>query len=211
MFKVRFLAQNTFVFFIINLFTIALNAQSVDIKLLQTIHTRQELPADNFWRGYSHSVIPLSIGLPLGVGVASLLEKDKEQSQKLRLKTLELGVAWTLNAGLTYLSKKAVNRDRPFIAYPQDFSAKMNEASASFPSGHTSVAFQTATSLALYSRKWYVIAPAYAWACGVGYSRMYLGVHYPSDVLAGAVLGVGSAWATYRLHQFLEKKNYKIR
>lgn len=206
MFNIRFLATNTFIFFIIHYVPTALNAQSVDIKLLQTIHTHQALPTDNFWRAYAHSVIPLSIGLPLGVGVASLLEKDKQSSQKLRLKTLELGVAWTLNAGLTYLAKKAVNRDRPFIAYPQDFSAKMDEPTASFPSGHTSVAFQTATSLALYSRKWYVIVPAYTWACGVGYSRMYLGVHYPSDVLVGAVLGAGSAWATYQLHKYLVKK-----
>lgn len=206
MFKVRFLIQNTFIFCIIHCLTISLNAQSIDIKWLKTIHSRQELPADNFWRNYSNSVIPLSIGLPLGVGVASLVEKDKAISQKLRLKTLELGVAWTLNAGLTYLSKKVVNRDRPFMAYPQDFSAKMDESTASFPSGHTSLAFQTATSLALYSRKWYVIVPAYAWACGVGYSRMYLGVHYPSDVVAGAVLGAGSAWLAYQLHNYLEKR-----
>jgi undecaprenyl-diphosphatase len=37
--------------------------------------------------------------------------------------------------------------------------------------------------------KWYIAAPAYLWAGSVGYSRMYLGVHYPSDVFGGAVLG----------------------
>ncbi|ULT24063.1 phosphatase PAP2 family protein [Sphingobacterium sp. E70] len=39
--------------------------------------------------------------------------------------------------------------------------------------------------------KWYVVAPSLLWAGSVGYSRMYLGVHYPTDVLAGAVLGLG--------------------
>lgn len=210
MFNLLFLRQNIFVFFLIVLLPNFLNAQSFDIKWLQTIHSQQQLPSDRFWYAYSQSVIPLSIGLPLGVGVASLLEKDTEQRQKLRLKTVELGAAWTLNAGLTYLLKKAVNRDRPFATYPQYFTAKMSEATASFPSGHTSVAFQTATSLALWSRKWYVVVPAYSWACGIAYSRMHLGVHYPSDVFAGALLGAGSAWATYRLNKWLAKKNYKF-
>lgn len=42
--------------------------------------------------------------------------------------------------------------------------------------------------------KWYVIAPAFLWAGSVSYSRMYLGVHYPTDVAAGAALGVGSTF-----------------
>ncbi len=75
-----------------------------------------------------------------------------------------------------------------------------------FPSGHTSLAFAIATSLSLKYPKWYVIAPSYVWACSVGYSRMNLGVHYPSDVLAGAVLGAGSAFLTYKLNEWFWKK-----
>jgi undecaprenyl-diphosphatase len=206
MFNLHFLSKNVFIFFFINVLTFSPKAQNVDIELLKRIHSPQSVPSDNFWRGYSNSVVPFSIALPLGVGVASLLEKDKEQCQKLRLKTVELGTAWALNVGLTYLLKKTTNRERPFVAYPQDFTAKMDESTSSFPSGHSSVAFQTATSLSLYVRKWYVIVPAYAWACGMGYSRWHLGVHYPSDVAAGAILGIGSAWTTYRLNKWLTKK-----
>jgi undecaprenyl-diphosphatase len=75
----------------------------------------------------------------------------------------------------------------------------------SFPSGHTSSAFNTATFICLTYPKWYVIAPAALWATSVAYSRMYLGVHYPSDVLAGAVLGAGTAYLTYYLN-----KHYSI-
>jgi membrane-associated phospholipid phosphatase len=91
-----------------------------------------------------------------------------------------------------------------------DVAPEFYESSASFPSGHTSIAFATATALSLKYPKWYVIAPASIWACSVGYSRMNLGVHYPSDVFAGAVLGAGSAFLTYKINEwFWEKQHHK--
>ena len=65
------------------------------------------------------------------------------------------------------------------------------ESSFSMPSGHTSLAFHTATFLTLTYPKWYVAAPAYMWAGATGYSRAYLGVHYPSDIAFGGCLRRG--------------------
>lgn len=88
--------------------------------------------------------------------------------------------------------KYGFNRKRPFVTYPDLITKKSEAGSPSFPSGHTSQAFATATSLSLAYPKWYVIAPSLLWAGAVGYSRMELGVHYPSDVLVGALIGIGS-------------------
>jgi len=67
------------------------------------------------------------------------------------------------------------------------------------------LAFAAATSVSLQYKKWYIVVPAYAWAAGVGYSRLYLGEHYPTDVIGGAVIGAGSAFISH----WISKKIFK--
>ena len=113
---------------------------------------------------------------------------------------------YAINTGITEAMKYSINRTRPFITYT-DIVKKSAAGSPSFPSGHTSSAFAMATSLSLTYPKWYIIVPSICWAGTVGYSRMDLGVHYPSDVLAGALVGAGSAWLTYYVNKKLILKS----
>ncbi|GAB4452412.1 MAG: hypothetical protein Kow0031_34840 [Anaerolineae bacterium] len=69
----------------------------------------------------------------------------------------------------------------------------------SFPSGHAAVAFGAAVALALSVRRWQVGVPAITLAALVAYSRLYLGHHYPTDVVAGALLGASLGAAGYGL------------
>lgn len=132
---------------------------------------------------------PLTVGIPIGWLAYGILDKNTRATQS--------GMIWTaaqlVNGALTYSLKVAVNRPRPAAADPT-LIALEDVRIHSFPSGHTSSAFALATSISLDHPKWYVITPAYLYATLVGYSRCYLGVHYPSDVIAGALLGTGSAW-----------------
>ena len=62
---------------------------------------------------------------------------------------------------------------------------------ASFPSGHTAVSFAAATAIYAINKKWGIAA--YIFAVVMGFSRLYLGVHFPLDVLGGAVVGTIAA------------------
>jgi len=75
----------------------------------------------------------------------------------------------------------------------------------SFPSGHTAASFASVTALYLAGEKklW---KPALVLACLIAISRLYLYVHYPTDVLGGMVFGILAGYVGYRLVKFLEAK-----
>lgn len=186
-------------------FGISLNSQNIDIRLLRSINSSETLPSDNFFKFISNSDAFVVIGVPAGMAAAGLINRDKE----LFRNACATAIATIVSGGITEAMKYTINRDRPFKTYP-DIIQKSKAGSPSFPSGHTSSAFATATSLSLTYPKWYVIVPSYLYAGTVAYSRMDLGVHYPSDVLAGAIIGSGSAYLTYKINQkLMPKKKHK--
>ena len=115
---------------------------------------------------------------------------------------ISVGAALSLAAGLKYI----VNRKRPYVTYPNDFIQKDKVGPFSFPSGHTTMAFASATGLSLTYKKWYVTTPSFLYAGFVAYSRLRLSVHYPSDVLAGMVLGIGCGLLTWKLDRAINNK-----
>lgn len=111
----------------------------------------------------------------------------------MRKQFYTLAIVLILVAIVSQGLKALIYRERPFITHP--FIEKLSEAgSSSFPSGHTLEAFAIAAAISLLISKKKIVIPVYIWAILVAYSRMALGVHYPSDVLAGIIIGTFIGW-----------------
>ncbi|MBE6934794.1 MAG: phosphatase PAP2 family protein [Ruminococcaceae bacterium] len=136
--------------------------------------------------------------------------------KKTRKAALSMGLALLIGLVVCNLTMKPLlARMRPYdyqlthfgrtvsllIAAPSDFS---------FPSGHTLASFEAAIALTLFHRKWGI--PALVLAGVIAWSRLYLYVHYPSDVLFSLLLSVGIAFlAVYLVKQGFDRWEKRIK
>ena len=171
--------------------------------------------AEHLWCPFGDAVMPLITHLGDGgilwIGLALLflcLPKYRQTG---------FAMALALLTGLLVCNlwlKPVIGRLRPF-EYQQMYGRVITLLIAaptdpSFPSGHTIASFEAATVLLLRHRKWSI--PAMLLAVLIAFSRLYLYVHYPTDVLAAMVLGTAIAFAANDLTKrgfahFDHKKN----
>lgn len=100
--------------------------------------------------------------------------------------------------------KLGLSRERPYkiLEHLNTFGIDMKDYS--FPSGHTTASFSLATTIAINMPRLSLIV--FVLAMIIGISRIYLGVHYPTDVAAGIIIGVGSSILVHQyLLQYIEK------
>jgi len=178
----------------------SLQAQSWDHRLLNNCYNAPSLREKKALYNLSQSTYPISFGLPAGLLAYHIAHKDSLGVRQAFHQLVGLGVC----AGISWAMKATIASPRPFDEYA-DITPYYYPDSYSLPSGHASMAFYTATSVSLQYRKWYVVVPAYAWAGGIGYSRMALGVHHPKDVACGAILGAASSLVAYKCNRWLHR------
>ena len=124
-------------------------------------------------------------------------------------RTRRLGACVALALLLDLLScnlilKPLVGRLRPFEVEPTLVPLIKLPTDASFPSGHTAASFAAVSALFFGKSRLYI--PALVLACAIAFSRLYLLVHFPTDVLCGAVLGIACGFGGGKLIQQIEKK-----
>lgn len=163
--------------------------QSTDEHILEYLAAHRTPGQTAFWRAISNANTYVDVGIPAGLLAAGLIRNDVDMKKNALYTASSTALSFLLNHAI----KRIVKRPRPFVTNVH-FTPVYRPGDYSFPSGHTSSSFGAAVALARAYPKWYVMAPALLWSSGIGYSRMYLGVHYPTDVGAGALLGIGSAF-----------------
>lgn len=125
----------------------------------------------------------------IAIGILLLLfgVKNKKRRNSGLLVLLSLAVNFL---ACNVILKPLVDRTRPY--YVLEYTPLIPPVGdPSFPSGHTSASFAAATAIYCINKKWGIAA--YLLAAVMGFSRLYLGVHFPTDVLFGAVVGMVAA------------------
>lgn len=178
-----------------------------DIRLFKSINEGRKPLYDFVVPITDKAIFPAAVGVPPILFLAGRLSDHPYDEHSGVISGLSALTSTAVTFGLKYTLK----RERPFATLDSSYYNDKNSLTDrySFPSGHTSTAFSLATSVTLrYPDNPVLITGLYLHAIAVGFGRMYLGVHYPSDVMAGAVIGAGSAMLMYSLRkEILEIKN----
>jgi membrane-associated phospholipid phosphatase len=173
-----------------------------------------ELPAVRFLQG---AASPLLTALMIGVSALGsplfyfaavpLLYWCVDEKRGARL-----GIVFIVSAFSNMLLKDAIGADRPYLLDPA--LALAFEDSKGFPSAHAQLAASFWPLVAIWLRKPWGIALALAPPLLIGVSRVYLGVHYPSDILGGWVIGAAIAGGYLliepRLKLLLRAKGFRV-
>lgn len=166
----------------------------LDIQLLRGLYENRNPFFDSAFIVLTNSAAALAFGIPGILLIYGLFRKNKLQWRNAMTVIIAVAIA----AIVANIIKFSLDAPRPYEIYP--FIEKLSSGgSPSFPSGHTTDAFAFAVAAGLVYSKWYILLPGLIWATLVGISRMWLGVHFPSDVIAGAVLGTLCAMLYYWL------------
>ncbi len=186
------------VFLLVN-FKISYN---FDVSLFRLINEKMNVPAlDSFFGGISiygraYFWVPV-VALMWILGTVFKNEKAKKGA-------LMLAVVFIIIIIIGLTLKAVYYRPRPFLTLSNVLVLVPKDFDSSFPSGHALIVAGGAAAAFFFLRKRYSI-PLIVEAALVCYSRVYVGVHYPTDVLAGVLLGVAIAFITYSV---LNKNKY---
>lgn len=158
--------------------TTVAQAGSIDEELYSAIHHRWQSPAMDVVMESANRIGSREVTLGVLLALSTFGDEKARDVSKLSVVSL---VSGQLVCGVL---KASVNRSRP----EEESSSRWN---SSFPSGHAAGAFSLATVL---SNRYPRLRPVfYLVASAVALSRVYLGRHYPSDVLAGSLIGYASS------------------
>lgn len=140
----------------------------------------------------------------LGLALLAIVLISKEKTAKIRMAVTAILAAILARFAVKSLILMFYSNPRPYALGAIKLVATPGEDFQSFPSGHALFFFSAATAIYCYDKK--LGLAFFAAAAIVGVARIFVGVHWPSDILAGAVLGTITGWLTYKILKFVFSK-----
>jgi len=175
--------------------------QALDITLLKKIQASRIEFLDPLFGIITDSAYFTAFLISFGL----LVYAYRANNPSLKGKSLKVAVALLVNTVIITILKHTIDRPRPFEVDSTIEKLALG-GSPSFPSGHTADAFLILAAIAItYPTKKLLIIVLAFWALLVAYSRMVLGVHYLSDVLASVVLGPINAYIGIAVYERIRK------
>ena len=169
--------------------------QQIDINVLHFINQHRITFLDPFFI----FITDIATLITYSGAVLLLLAAYAKRNFLLKRKSWLLLIGLILNSAVVDTVKSLVHRPRPFTTYHFIHNLVAVHTS-SFPSGHTAEVFMLAISVSiLFSRHMWAIIFVWCWAVIIAYSRMDLGVHYPSDIIGSVIIGSIVAFAFINL------------
>jgi undecaprenyl-diphosphatase len=166
-----------------------------------------------FFDQVMHAISGIIIWIPLYLAI--LISIGIRYKRKFLVIVIFIILAATLSDQLSVVVKNLVHRLRPCHEPALESLVHLFNGECggmfSFVSSHATNSYDVALLSLLFIRKrWYTIS-IIIWATVVGYSRIYLGVHYPGDVICGSVLGAAVGWGCYSLYVLTDNKLLKYK
>lgn len=183
--------------------------EELDQQLFYFINSRNS----EFWDFVMYSISRVLVWVPLYIAIFIAL--GRKYGKKVFFILLFVVLTVALADQTSVFIKNSFQRLRPCHAEELQGMVHLVKGHCGgrfgFVSSHAANSFSIALlSLLLIKRRWFSIS-ILIWAAVVGYSRIYLGVHYPGDVICGSLLGASIGWLIYRLYLITDNKFLKKR
>jgi len=172
----------------------------IDKNILEWINHNRLKPFDHFFIFITSFAAFIAIAIALLVLIYGFIKK----TDCLKFRKYHVAFAFTINAIIINILKYTINRPRLFES--DTYIEKLTSGgSPSFPSGHTGDAMVVAIYMSLlFFKQKLLLALIWLWAIAVAYSRIVLGVHYPSDILGSVVVSTIVALVTHHIFNKLK-------